>query len=287
MSATLIDGRAIAASILDDVAARVAARVAAGGDRPHLAAVLAEEDAPSLVYVRGKRRACERVGMTSSEHLMPAGTPTSRMVELVGELNSDPRVSGLLVQLPVPRGVDPEEVIEAVDPAKDVDGFHPFNAGRLCLGRPAVVPCTPAGIIEMLDRSGVEIEGRRAVVVGRSNIVGKPLAQLLLARNATVTVCHSRTPELASACRQADILVVAAGRPGLVGAAMVKAGAAVVDVGMNRVGGRLAGDVDPDVGQVAGHLTPVPGGVGPMTVAFLMRNTLAAEERRHPVEGVR
>ena len=280
----MIDGRAVADSILEDVAARVGARVAAGGSRPHLAAVLAEEDAASQVYVRGKRRACERVGITSSEHQMPRGTTTATMVDLVSRLNADPAVSGILVQLPVPEGADAEQVIEAVEPVKDVDGFHPFNAGRLFLGRPCVVPCTPAGIVELLDRAGVAIEGRRAVVVGRSNIVGKPVAQLLLARNATVTVCHSRTPELGSVCREADILVAAVGRAGLVRRDWVKPGAAVIDVGMNRVDGRLAGDVDPSVAEVAGHLTPVPGGVGPMTVALLMRNTLAAEERRNPIE---
>ena len=280
MTATRIDGRAIADRVLDHVAQRVRERLESGGSQPFLAAMLAENDAASESYVRSKRRAAERVGIASSEDRVPPGATTADVLDVVRRLKSDTRVSGILPQLPLPSAVDPERVIEEIGPERDVDGFHPYNAGRLSLGVPTVEPCTPAGIIRLLTETGIETAGRRAVIVGRSNIVGKPIALLLLARHATVTVCHSRTQGLAAICREADILVAAAGRASLVTADMVKPGATVIDVGMNRVGGKLTGDVAPAVAEVAGWLTPVPGGVGPMTVAMLMANTLQAEERR-------
>jgi methylenetetrahydrofolate dehydrogenase (NADP+) / methenyltetrahydrofolate cyclohydrolase len=280
VTALLADGNATAASVLEEVAARVARRLEEGRRRPHLAAVLVGDDAASETYVRMKRRDCERVGIESSDHRLRATASTADVVALVDALNREEAVSGILVQQPLPPQVDLPAVVEAVDPAKDVDGFHPVSAGRLLLGQPGLRPCTPAGILLLLERAGIAIEGQRAVVVGRSNIVGKPVALMLLARHATVTVCHTRTPDLAAVCREADILVVAGGRPALVGPQMVRAGAAVVDVGINRVDGRVVGDVDPRVAEVAGWLTPVPGGVGPMTRAMLVRNTLAAEEAR-------
>lgn len=282
MTAAIIDGKRIAEQVLAEVEAKVAARVAAGRPAPHLAAILAGDDPASEHYVRSKRRTAERLGMVSSLHRLPGSATTADVLEVIARLNRDPEVSGILPQLPMPPGVDTATVIEAVDPARDVDGLHPCNAGRLASGIPTLVPCTPAGVIELLDRTGIQIDGARAVVVGRSNIVGKPVAQMLLARNATVTICHSRTLDLGAICRSADILVAAVGRPHMVTPAMVKPGATVVDVGINRVDGKLRGDVAPEVAQVAAHLTPVPGGVGPMTIAMLMRNTLFAEERRRP-----
>ncbi len=283
MSAALLDGKAVSEAIFDEVAAAVAARVAKGGSRPHLAAVLVGDDPASESYVRAKRKNCERVGIESSDHRLPGDSTTEQVEELIAELNRDPAVSGILVQQPFPKQIDTTRVTEVVDPAKDVDGFHPYNVGRLMMGEPTVLPCTPAGIIELLDRYQIPIQGCRAMVIGRSNIVGKPVALLLLARHATVTICHSRTPELDAVCREADILVAAVGRAHLVKPDWVKPGAVVVDVGVNRVEGKLVGDVDPAVAEVAGWLTPNPGGVGPMTRALLIRNTLAAEERRRPL----
>ena len=278
-----MEGGPVAAAILDDVADRVRRRVAAGLPRPHLAVVLAGHDPGSETYVRHKHRDAERVGITSADHRLPETASTGDVVSLVAELNRDPDVSGILVQQPLPPQVTVEAAVEAIDPVKDVDGFHPVSAGRLLLGQRGLVACTPAGVLRMLDHYGVELEGRRAVVVGRSNIVGKPAALLLLGRNATVTVCHSRTVDLPSVCREADVLVVAIGRPWLVQADWVKPGAAVVDVGVNRgPDGRLRGDVDPDAAEVAGWLSPVPGGVGPLTRAMLMANTCQAEEARRP-----
>lgn len=280
MTAVRLDGAALAERVLDGVRRDVERRVADGGSRPHLAAVLVGDDPASEAYVRLKRRDCEKVGITSSDHRLPAATTTDEVVALVSDLNADEGVSGVLVQMPLPAGVDAERVIEAVDPVKDVDGFHPYNAGRLALGAPAVVPCTPAGIIALLEHHDVPVARRRAVVVGRSNIVGKPVAFLLLGRDATVTICHSRTPDIAELTREADVLVVAVGKTFYIRPDMVRPGAAVIDVGVNRVDGKLAGDVSPDVAEVAGWLTPNPGGVGPMTRAMLVRNTLLAEERR-------
>lgn len=278
-----MDGDEVAGRILADVTARVEARVRAGLPRPHLATVLVGDDPASEVYIRGKHRDAERAGIGSADHRLPAAATTEEVVALVDSLNRDEAVSGILVQQPLPAQVDVVAAVEAVDPVKDVDGFHPVSAGRLLLGQPGLVPPTPAGIMALLDHHGIELEGRRAVVVGRSNIVGKPVAVLLLRRSATVTVCHSRTVDLAGICREADVLVVAIGRLWLVTSSMVKPGAAVVDVGMNRQpNGRLGGDVDPAVAEVAGWLSPVPGGVGPLTRAMLLANTCQAEEARRP-----
>jgi methylenetetrahydrofolate dehydrogenase (NADP+)/methenyltetrahydrofolate cyclohydrolase len=283
MTAIRMDGREVARGILAGVADGVAARVAAGLARPHLSVVLVGENPASETYVRGKHRDAEQVGITSSDHRLPSTATTAEVAALVHSLNADPDVSGVLVQQPMPPQVDVAAVVEAVDPVKDVDGLHPVSAGRLLMGQPGLVACTPAGILRMLDDYDVELEGRRAVVVGRSNLVGKPAALLLLGRNATVTVCHSRTAGLADICREADVLVVAIGRLWFVQPDWVRPGAVVVDVGMNQLpDGKLAGDVDPGAAEVAGWMTPVPGGVGPLTRAMLMANTCRAEEARRP-----
>jgi methylenetetrahydrofolate dehydrogenase (NADP+)/methenyltetrahydrofolate cyclohydrolase len=282
MTATLIDGKAIANKVLAEVSREVARRLEEGRSRPHLATLLVGDDPASETYVRMKRREAEETGIKSSDHRLPASATTQDVIRLVAELNLDDDVSGILVQLPLPAQVDEMRVIEAVDPSKDVDGFHPRNQGLLLLNEPRLVPCTPAGIIRMLDESGVQIERRRAVVVGRSNIVGKPVALLLLARHATVTVAHSRTTDLGAVTSEADILVAAVGRADLITPDMVKPGAAVIDVGVNRVYGRQVGDVAHGVREVAGLLSPSPGGVGPMTRAMLVRNTLLAEQLRRP-----
>ena len=282
MTARLIRGREVADQVLDEVAARVRGRMESGGSRPHLAVVLVGHNPASETYVRGKRRDAERVGIASSDHRLPDTAGTAEVLELVRSLNADPELSGILVQQPLPAQVEVAAVVAAIDPARDVDGFTPVNAGRLLLGQPGLRPCTPAGVLRMLDHAGIELAGRRAVVVGRSNIVGKPVALMLLERNATVTVCHSRTRDLAERIREAEVLVVAMGRPHFVKPDMVRPGAVVVDVGLSAVEGRLQGDVDPAVAEVAGWITPVPGGVGLMTRAMLMANTLAAEEARRP-----
>ncbi|HEX6349768.1 MAG TPA: bifunctional 5,10-methylenetetrahydrofolate dehydrogenase/5,10-methenyltetrahydrofolate cyclohydrolase [Candidatus Dormibacteraeota bacterium] len=280
MSATVIRGREVADSVLDEVAARVRGRLEAGLSRPHLAVVLVGHNPASEIYVRGKHQDAERVGIASSDHRLPDDASTAAVLQLVRSLNARPAVSGILVQQPLPAQVDLHAVVEAIDPDRDVDGFHPISAGRLLLGQPGLRPCTPAGVLRMLDHAGVELDGRRAVVVGRSNIVGKPVALMLLQRHATVTICHSRTPDLAAITREAEVLVAALGRPHFVRPDMVRPGAAVVDVGVNRVEGKVVGDVDQAVAEVAGWITPVPGGVGLMTRAMLMANTLAAEEAR-------
>src|SRR5262245_28548311 len=268
---------------VDVVSAGVRPLVAAGSPRPHLAAVLVGDDPASETYVRLKRRDAEQVGMTSSDYRLPATATTAAVVELVESLNRDEDTSGVLVQTPLPPGVDSAVALAAVDPVKDVDGLHPVNAGRLLLGGPGMLPSTPAGVVRMLDHYAIEIAGRRAVVLGRSNIVGKPTALLLLRRNATVTICHSKTVGLAEICREADILVAAIRQLDFVKPGMVRTGAVVIDVGINtRPGGRLGGDVDPSVAGVAGWLTPVPGGVGPVTRAMLMANTWQAEQARRP-----
>jgi methylenetetrahydrofolate dehydrogenase (NADP+)/methenyltetrahydrofolate cyclohydrolase len=282
VTARVMDGRPSAARVLEEVSQGVARRVASGRPRPHLAVVLVGDNPASETYVRGKRRDSEKVGITSSDHRLPGTATTEDVVALVRRLNADDDVSGVLVQQPFPPQVAVAPVVEAVDPEKDVDGFHPVNAGRLMRGEAALVGPTPAGILRLLDDYVIPIEGRRAVVVGRSNIVGKPTALLLLARHATVTICHTRTPDLGSVTRGADILVAAAGRPCLVAPDMVGVGAAVVDVGTNHVDGRLRGDVDPAAGERAGWLSPVPGGVGPLTRAMLLWNTLKAERLRRP-----
>jgi methylenetetrahydrofolate dehydrogenase (NADP+)/methenyltetrahydrofolate cyclohydrolase len=276
MPAVLMKGAPLAKRIRAEVARDVAELGEVG-----LATVLVGDDPASHIYVDHKHRAADKAGIVSHDHRLPAETSADKLRELVDELNEDERVDGILVQLPLPDQLDGSAATRLVSPAKDVDGFHPVSAGQLYLGHPTFVPATPAGIMELLDEHGVELEGRRAVVVGRSQIVGKPMAHLLLGRNATVTICHSRTVDLASHTRDADVLVAGVGQPHLVTADMVKPGAAVVDVGITRLPEGLAGDVHPDVEQVAGHLTPVPGGVGPMTIAILLRNTvLAARYRR-------
>ncbi len=297
MSARLLDGTATARSVREELRGEVE-RLAAAGARPGLGVVLVGEDPASAVYVRSKTRACEELGMRGETRRLGASASTEEVASIVAELNGRPDVHGILVQLPLPRQVDATRVLDLVDPAKDVDGFHPENVGRLVQKRPRFVPCTPAGIMELLGRYKIPVAGRRAVVVGRSDIVGKPMATLLTHADATVTVCHSRTADLAAVCREADILVAAIGRAGLVRAEHVKPGAVVVDVGMNRVedpaqardllaperladfekkGHALVGDVHaPSVREVASFLTPVPGGVGPLTIALLMRNTVRA-----------
>ena len=283
MTARVLDGRAVARQIFDEIARAVAARVAAGGSRPKLATVLVGDDPASAQYVELKQKNAKQVGIESEDHRLLAKTTTDELLSLVRRLNADESVSAILVQQPAPRHIDMTRIVLALDPVKDVDGFHPINAGRVALGLPGgVEPCTPAGIIELLDRSAIQIEGANAVVVGRSNLVGKPTALLLLKRNATVTVCHTRTKDLGSHTRTADILVVAAGKANLIGKEMVKPGASVVDVSTNWADGRQVGDLGPGVDEVAGWLTPNPGGVGPMTRAMLIKNTFEAEVRRRP-----
>lgn len=303
--AQLFDGARIAGDIRSEVRADVARLQETAGVKPCLVVVRVGDDPASLVYVRNKVRTSEELGLRSEHRALPAETTTDDILNLLAKLNARDDVDGILVQLPLPKHVDEARVLEAVDPLKDVDGFHPLNVGRLHQGRPALVPCTPAGIIELLRREGVAISGARACVVGRSRIVGRPLAELLLQHDATVTICHSRTRDLASVTRQADILVAAIGRAGFIRGEHVKPGATVIDVGMNKItdetaarelfgddtdrrietirerGYTLVGDVHPaEVKAVAGRLTPVPGGVGPLTVAMLMRNTVTAAMRR-------
>ena len=281
MTARVLDGKAIARQIYAEVAAGVSERLARGGTRPRLATVLVGEDAASAKYVELKQNNAHAVGIESEDHRLPPETTNEELLALTQRLNADDTVSGILIQQPTPKQIDMRRVVMALDPVKDVDGFHPVNAGLVALGWPGgVEPCTPAGIVELLVRSGVAIEGANAVVVGRSNLVGKPMALLLVKRNATVTLCHTRTQELASHTRAADILVAAAGRAGLISRDMVKPGAAVVDVSTNWAGGRQVGDLGSGVDEVAGWLTPNPGGVGPMTRAMLIKNTYEAEVRR-------
>jgi methylenetetrahydrofolate dehydrogenase (NADP+)/methenyltetrahydrofolate cyclohydrolase len=280
VSARIIDGKAVAAAVRGEVRERVQALRQATGKVPGLAAVLVGEDPASVTYVRSKVKACGEVGIASRQLRPPADVPQADLLALIRDLNADPAVHGILVQLPLPTPLDERAVLESVAPEKDVDGFTFGNVGRLVENQPRFVPCTPAGILELLDREQVALQGRRAVVVGRSEIVGKPVALLLLHRHATVTICHSRTADLAAETRRADVLIAAAGRPRLIRGEMLKPGAVVIDVGINRVEGRLVGDVDFDsAAEVASAITPVPGGVGPMTVAMLLRNTLHAFEQ--------
>ena len=281
MTARVLDGKAVAKEINDEISRAVGERLSRGGSRPLLATVLVGDDAASTTYVELKQRNARNVGIDSEDHRLPSSSTTDELLALVERLNRDVAVSAILIQQPTPKQIDMRRVVLALDPVKDVDGFHPMNAGLVALGLPGgVEPCTPAGIVELLRRSGVAIEGANAVVVGRSNLVGKPTALLLLKRNATVTLCHTRTKDLASHTRAADILVAAAGRANLIQKEMVKAGSAVVDVSTNWVGGRQVGDLGPGVETVAGWLTPNPGGVGPMTRAMLIKNTFEAEVRR-------
>ena len=298
----ILDGALIAAAIKAEVAEKVWA-LAARGIRPGLAAVLVGNVAASEIYVRSKVQTCAELGLHSELITPPADVTTEAMLDLVHALNDRDEIDGILIQLPLPAQVDTKALLDAVDPAKDVDGFHPVNAGRLQAGRPALAPCTPAGVIEILKRSGIAMAGQNAVVVGRSDIVGKPAAKLLLHQNATVTICHSKTRDLGAVTREADILVAAIGRPGFITAQMVKPGATVIDVGINRItdraeferyfagnakreaafakrGSTLVGDVHPAAFEVAGAYTPVPGGVGPLTIAMLMANTVQAAQMR-------
>jgi methylenetetrahydrofolate dehydrogenase (NADP+) / methenyltetrahydrofolate cyclohydrolase len=304
-SASLLEGGPLAARIKHEVKTEIEAMIRVHGVRPGLAAVRVGDDPASAVYVGNKIKASEEVGIRSEHHALPESTTTAELLDLIASLNSRDDVDGILTQLPLPAGIEERAIIEALDPAKDVDGFHPVNVGNLALGRPSLVPCTPAGIIELLVHNDVEIRGARACVVGRSQIVGRPMAQLLLQRDATVTICHSRTRDLASVTREADLLIVAIGRTGMIRGEHIKPGATVVDVGMNKVtdadqvrelfgpgagkrldvlskrGYTLVGDVHPaEAAAVAGRLTPVPGGVGLLTVAMLMKNTLVAAGRR-------
>jgi len=281
LTARVLDGKAVAREVYDEVARAVNERTSRGGSRPRLATVLVGDDPASSTYVALKQRNAQSVGIESEDHRLPGTTTTEELLALVDQLNRDDAVSAILIQQPTPKQIDMKRVAFALDPIKDVDGFHPINAGLIALGFPGgVEPCTPAGIILLLERSGVQLEGANAVVVGRSNLVGKPTALLLLQRHATVTVCHTRTRDLGGHTLEADILVAAAGRANLIGKAMVKPGAAVVDVSTNWVDGRQVGDLGPGVDSVAGWLTPNPGGVGPMTRAMLIRNTFQAEVRR-------
>jgi methylenetetrahydrofolate dehydrogenase (NADP+)/methenyltetrahydrofolate cyclohydrolase len=284
MTAVRMDGKALA----EKLRAGIAGEVKAFGGPVCLATVLVGDDPASHIYVSKKHDASAEAGIESRDHRFPAATPESDVLELLDELNADDGVDGILVQLPLPEHMDEAKVTRLVDPAKDVDGFHPLNAGRLFLGEPLLVPATPLGIMALLAEYEVELKGKDAVVVGRSEIVGKPIAMLLLASHATVTICHSRTIDLAEHTRRADVLVAAVGRPGLVTRDMVKPGAVVIDVAVNRTNDGLVGDVDKDVADVAGFLTPVPGSVGPMTIAMLLRNTLTAAQhrRQHHSSGV-
>ncbi len=281
MAARVIDGKAVSAEVRERVRGEVVEYVAETGRIPSLATIIVGDDPASEIYVRNKHRACEEAGMRSVHHGLSAETTEGELLLLLRRLNSDDEVDGILVQLPVPNHIRPDRVVAEISPTKDVDGLTPTSAGLLASGTPGLVPCTPAGVIELLDNGGVELEGAEAVVVGRSSLVGRPLGSLLLGRNATVTTCHSRTRDLDGTCARADVLVAAVGVPELIGPAAVKPGAVVIDVGMNRTDEGLKGDVDFDaVSVVASALTPVPGGVGPMTIAMLMVNTLTAARGR-------
>lgn len=276
MTAKIIDGKAIAQEIRADLAKRVA-ELTAQGKTPGLHVVLVGDNPASKVYVRNKQRACEEVGIKSTVHRLAEDTTREQLLGLIEQLNADSKVHGILVQLPLPAHLDEEEVINAISPEKDVDGFHPSNVGKLYIGTKGLIPCTPAGVLELVKRTGVPIAGQNVVIIGRSNIVGKPAAALFLRENATVTICHSRTKDVAAEARRADILIAAVGRPQLVKKDWVKPGAVVIDVGINRVDGGIVGDVDfEEVKEVAGAITPVPGGVGPMTIAMLLKATVEA-----------
>lgn len=279
--ANIINGKEISAAIREEIKAGVHGMSV----RPGLAVVLVGDDPASAVYVRNKSKACAEVGIYSEVYRLPEETGREQLLGLIEQLNQSPLIHGILVQLPLPKHLDPEEVIMAIDPAKDVDAFHPVNVGKIMIGNYDFLPCTPAGVMELLHRSGIEVSGKECVVIGRSNIVGKPQAMLLLHENATVTVCHSKTRDLPSVCRRADILVSAVGKAKFVTADMVRNGAVVIDVGMNRdENGKLCGDVDFEpVSEKASYITPVPGGVGPMTITMLLKNTVTAAKRAEQV----
>ena len=283
--AKIIDGKAVSASVKEAVA-KEAAALKEKGILVGLAVVIVGNDPASRVYVNNKKKACAACGIESYEYALPEETTEEELLALVEKLNGDPAVNGILVQLPLPRQIDGHRIIEAISPKKDVDAFHAVNVGKIMIGDFDFLPCTPSGCMDLIDSTGVPVEGKRCVVIGRSNIVGKPMAMLLLHRNGTVTICHSKTKNLKEICREADILVAAVGRPNFVTADMVKEGAVVIDVGMNRLeNGKLCGDVDFEgVSKVAGWITPVPGGVGPMTIATLMRNTLTAAKLQNGMD---
>jgi methylenetetrahydrofolate dehydrogenase (NADP+) / methenyltetrahydrofolate cyclohydrolase len=273
----LIDGKKVSGEIRNRLADEIQELKKKTGKTPGLATVLVGDDPASAVYVRNKNKICGELGFQSFEQKLSADTSEEKLLQLVGELNSNKDIHGILVQLPLPDQIDSEKILQAIDPKKDVDGFHPINVGKLVVGNALLTPCTPTGIIALLDRYDIEISGKHAVIIGRSNIVGKPVSMLLLQRNATITICHSRTQNLKEVTRSADILVAAVGRANFVTEEMVSEGTVVIDVGINRVDGKLTGDVDFEpVSKKASHITPVPGGVGPMTIALLMENTLKA-----------
>ncbi len=274
--AKIIDGKAISAQIRSEIAAETAEFIKDTGKTPGLAVIIVGTDPASQVYVRNKRKACEEVGFYSEGYELPENTTQAELEALVDKLNADDKINGILVQLPLPKHLDETAILLRIDPRKDVDAFHPYNVGKIMIGNYKFLPCTPAGVMSLLERSGIEISGKECVVVGRSNIVGKPQAMLLLQANGTVTICHSRTKDLADVCRRADILVAAIGKADFFGAEYIKPGAVVIDVGMNRrADGKLTGDVDfAEVEPIASYITPVPGGVGPMTITTLMKNTL-------------
>jgi methylenetetrahydrofolate dehydrogenase (NADP+) / methenyltetrahydrofolate cyclohydrolase len=281
VGAQLIDGKALAQQVRDGLAKESAELFAKKSIKPGLATILVGDDPASQVYVRNKQKACELAGIHVDDHKLPASTTQAELLALIGKKNDDPQIHGILVQLPLPKHIDSKVILEAVSPLKDADGFHPYNFGRLVEGHPVFEACTPKGVIKMIESAGVTIEGKRAVVVGRSNIVGKPLALMLLQRNATVTICHSKTKDLPAVCREADLLLVAIGKAKFVTADMVREGAVVIDVGTNKTPeGKLCGDVDFEpVRQKAGWISPVPGGVGPMTIAMLLQNTVESAKR--------
>lgn len=275
MAAQILDGKALSAKIKENLAEEIKEK----GIKPGLAVIIVGNDPASRVYVNNKKKACEVCGIYSEEHALPESTTEEELLSLIASLNKRSDIHGILVQLPLPKGIDSEKVLLAIDHRKDVDAFHPVNVGKIMIGDYDFLPCTPAGVMELIHLTGIEVSGKECVVVGRSNIVGKPQAMLLLHENGTVTVCHSRTKNLAEVCRRADILVAAVGKPRFITADMVKDGAVVIDVGMNRVDGKLCGDVDFDeVSKKASAITPVPGGVGPMTIAMLMKNTVRAAQ---------
>jgi methylenetetrahydrofolate dehydrogenase (NADP+)/methenyltetrahydrofolate cyclohydrolase len=281
MAARMIDGKAVGAAVRERVRGEVEAYAKEAGRIPNLVTVIVGDDPASEIYVANKHRACGEAGMRSAHHSLGGETTEAELLELVAALGADDDVDGILVQMPVPEQIDPTAVVAAIDPRKDVDGLTPWNAGLLAHGAPGLVPCTPAGVMELLAHEGVELEGAEAVVVGRSKLVGVPVARLLLSANATVTICHSRTRDLAATCRRADVLVAAVGVPELLGADAIKPGAAVIDVGMNRTDDGLRGDVEfAAATEIAAAITPVPGGVGPMTIAMLLVNTLQAARLR-------
>lgn len=284
MSAIRMDGKMVSAKVRGSILEEVN-KLKEQGVRPGLAVIIVGEDPASQVYVRNKERACEECGFYSEKYALPEETTQEQLLELIEELNHNPRIDGILCQLPVPKHIDDQAIIDAISPEKDVDAFHPVNVGKIMVGNFDFLPCTPAGVMQLLEEYGIDPQGKNCVVIGRSNIVGKPMSMLLLHKNGTVTICHSRTKNLKEVCAQADILVAAVGKADFVTADMVKEGATVIDVGMNRKDGKLCGDVCFDeVNEKAAYLTPVPGGVGPMTITMLMKNTLKAAKLHHGIE---